>query len=100
MNFGADRGGGDVKDSGVGFVQRVEGAVYVLGIDRCRETVLDAVGNLDGFVQRVGGNHRRYRAEDFFLGDAHVRGDVGEDGWLDEISVRVVTFGQMMTAAL
>src|SRR5262249_6606858 len=99
VNLGANRRSVDIEDSGVSFVHRVEGAVYVLRVNRRGQPVLHAVRYFDCLIQRLRRNYRSDGAEDLFLGDAHVWLDVGEDCRLDEIAMSVVTFGQLMAAA-
>jgi hypothetical protein len=47
----------------------------------------------------VAGNDRNHGAEDFFLRDAHLGIDVGEDRRLDEPAVLVIAFVEAIAAA-
>ena len=55
----------------------------VAGPDRCRQTIDAVVGDLNGFLGGVEGDHREHRAKDLFGGDAHAVGHVVENGRLD-----------------
>jgi len=50
------------------------------------ETVCGRVADLDSILLCLELGNRANRAEDLLLHDLHVLGDVGEDGWLDEVS--------------
>src|SRR5438105_2754235 len=99
MNFGAYSGRVDVKDAGVGFVHGMKSAINILSINCCRQSIAHAVGDVDRFFERAGGNHRRNWSEDFLLRDAHVRSYISEDSWLDEKAVRIFTSSQTTAAA-
>ena len=68
-----------------------DGGVEVLGVDSGGKTVGGVVTSLDDLLLSLELGNRADRAEDFFLHDLHVLGDVGEDGGLDEVSLVAVT---------
>ncbi len=98
MNFGADGRGVDVDDAGVDVTHRAEGIVDVAGVDRRRQAILDAVGDVDRLVQRFDGNDRRDRAEDLLLRDTHIRPHIAEDRRLVEVTVRVAALFEPVAA--
>ena len=57
------------------------------GVHRTGQAVVRVVGDLDGLVDRVVGDHRQDGAEDLLAGDRHRVVDVGEDGRLDEEAI-------------
>src|SRR5207249_2116533 len=88
----------DVGDPGVEIAHSAEGLVHVAGVERRRESVLHSVGDLNGFVEVLAGNHDDDRTEDFFLRDAHAAADVAENRGFEEPAVPVVA-AQAVTAA-
>ena len=62
------------------------------GMDRGGETVGGDVTEADGLGFVFEFRNRADGAEDFFLHDFHVRGDVAEDGGLDEVAFFAVAF--------
>src|SRR5579859_1658015 len=66
------------------------GQVDVIGVDRGRQSVGRAVGDLDRLVIRAVAEHREHGPEDLLLGDPHVRPHVGEYGRLEIEPVRQV----------
>src|SRR5215472_9002977 len=79
MGFCPNRGRVNVDDSGVQVACRLESAVHVSRVNRSGKTVSRPVRNFDGLAQAADRNHRNDRAEDFFLGNAHVWRAVAED---------------------
>src|SRR5687767_3966426 len=80
----------DVKDAGVHIIHRPKCLVNVAGINRGRQTVTNAVCDLDCVVQRLCWNYGRYRSEDFFLRDAHVRRNIRKHSRLDEVATSMI----------
>src|SRR4051812_19973379 len=80
VDFGADRGGVHIENTGMHVAHRTECAVDVARIDRRRETILHTISNLDGVIQALTRNNRNDRPEDFFLRNTHSRSDIAEDG--------------------
>src|ERR1051326_7046718 len=99
MDFGADRRRIDVSDAGVQVAHGAVGLVDIAGIERRREAVDDAVGNLDGLVEAAAGDHAHHRAKDFFLRDPHFGVDVGKDGRLMEPATGMGGALEALTAA-
>jgi len=60
---------------------------------------LGVVGYLDGLVEVLDLGHGEHGTEDL-LEEAHVGGDVGEDGWRDEVAVREVALVDAVAAEL
>ena len=67
-----------------------DGSVQVAGVHGGGQTVGSGVAKLDGFL--LGGKFAdgADRAEDLLLHDLHLRGDVAEDGGLDEVALVAV----------
>jgi hypothetical protein len=65
----------------------------IVGPDRRCQTVDRIVGHPGDFLVILERDNRQNRAEDLFLGNGHVVGDVVEDGWLDEVAVGKSLFG-------
>lgn len=63
-----------------------DGGIEVRGMHRGGETVGGDVAQADGVGLVLELGNRADRAEDFFLHDLHVFGDVAEDGGLDEVA--------------
>src|SRR5688572_28093398 len=99
VDFSANSGRVDVANSGVHLIHCMEGSVDIACVDGGGQTVPDSIGDLDGVLQRVGGNDGGNWSKDLFLGDTHVRGDVGENGRLDEIAIRIIATSQALTPA-
>ena len=70
--------------SGLQRIGDFDSSVQVLGVDCSGETVGGLVAELDGFVLGLELGDGADGAEDLFLHDLHVLGDVGEDGGFDE----------------
>src|SRR6201999_3104951 len=78
---------------------RPEGAVGVARVDRSRQAVSDAVGNLNRMIEVAAFDDRNDRAEDFFLLDAHPLFYAREHGRLDEEAMfQVAAFGALAAA--
>src|SRR5580658_558987 len=92
MDFGAYGGCVDVGDACFEVAHGGEGAIDVARVERSRESVVDGVGDGDGFVKIGKLENRDDGAEDFFASDAHLRRDAGEDGWREEGSVGIGAF--------
>jgi len=58
--------------------------------ERIIHTVVGVVTNADGVSLILELGDSNDRTEDFLLGDLHVRGDIGEDGGLDEVALGTV----------
>src|SRR5215831_1968769 len=99
MNLGANSGSVHVEDAGSGVFHRAIGAIDVPGVNRGRQPILDAVSNVDGFVQATTLDHGYNRAENLFLCDSHVRFDVGKYSWLDEIAMFQIALFKPATTA-
>lgn len=65
----------------------LDGGVERLGVDSGSKTVGGAVTELDNLLLGLELGDGADWAEDLLLDDLHVLGDVGEDGWLDEVSL-------------
>ena len=70
----------------------MKSAVDVLSVNGGRQTITHAVLDLDRLIQGLCRDDLCDWPENFFLRDAHVRADVGENSRLDEIGVRVIAF--------
>lgn len=55
------------------------------------ETVRGGVSETDGILFGLEFSDGADGAEDLFLHDLHVFADIGEDGWLDEVTLVAVT---------
>ena len=55
------------------------------------ETVSGGVSETDGVLFGLEFRNGANGAEDLFLHDLHILADVGEDGWLDEVTFFAVT---------
>ncbi len=70
------------------------------------EPVGGGVSETDGVLFRLEFRDGADGAEDLFLHDLHVFADVGEDGWLDEVTFLAVTlaanfdFGALLLAGV
>src|SRR6185437_12829928 len=98
MDLGADGGGVDVDDAAVEVAQGAEGGVDVGGVERGGEAVGHAVGQGDGVLEPVAGEHRDHGAEDLLLRDAHGGLHAGEDGGFEEEAVRERAVGAAAAA--
>ncbi len=65
-------------------------AIGVGGPYGAAEAELAVVGDRDGLLLGVVGNHRQHRAEDLFLRDPRRVVDIGEDRRRDEPAVRLI----------
>ena len=81
----------DPDGTGAEAVGNADGGVEVGGVDGSGETVIRVVGALEDLLLRLELGDRADRAEDLLLDDLHVLGDVGEDSWLDKVSLVAVT---------
>ena len=79
--------GVDPDGAGAEGVGDLDGGVEVAGVDGGGETVGGGVAEADGILLGLELGDGADGAEDFFLHDLHVLGDVGEDGGLDEVSL-------------
>ena len=79
---------GGVEVRGVNGCGCVSLCKYLIQDMRCtsRETVCGRVSDLDGILLCLELGNGADWAKDLLLHDLHVLGDVGEDGWLDEVS--------------
>jgi hypothetical protein len=68
-------------------VGHLDGCVEVGGVHGCGKAVCGVVANLDDIGLGLELGDCADRAEDFFLLDLHVLGDVGEDGRLNEVAL-------------
>ena len=99
MYFRTNRRRVDIRDAGVEIANRRERFVHIPGIERRRQAVLDAVGDFNRGLQPVARNDRDHGAKDLFLGDAHLRINVGEHGWLHKVAVLIVALVEAVAAA-
>src|SRR5580658_7472978 len=100
MHFGTNRRRIDIRDPRMKVAHGGEGPVHIFGIERGRQSVFDAIRYFDGIVKIVARNDRHYRAEYFFLSDAHFGIDIDEHGWLHKIAVLIFAFIETIAAAL
>lgn len=77
----------DPDSSGAEGVGDLDGCVEVLGVDSSSETICGVVADLDDVGLALELGDCADGAEDFFLLDLHVLGDVGEDGGLNEVTL-------------
>lgn len=61
--------------------------VEVAGVDRSSQSVCGAVADLENLLLGLELGDGADWAEDLLLYDLHVLGDIGEDGWLDEVAL-------------
>ena len=73
------------------FAGHITGFVKVFGLHIGRQAVLRVVANIDGLIEAVIAQDRQHGAEDFFLGDGHLVGNIGKNGGLHIIAL-VQTF--------
>lgn len=64
-----------------------QGEIRVEGEDRAVETIRAIVGDRHGLVDAVVGLNNKHGTEDFLPRDAHLVGDIGENGRLNEAAV-------------
>lgn len=72
-------------------VRNLESSVEVGGVHGSRETVGAGVANLDNIGLGLEFGDSADGAEDLFLLDLHVLGNVGEDGRLNEVALVTLT---------
>ena len=77
-----------------------ESFVHVFGVERRRQSVVDAVRDLDGVFEIVASDDRNHRPEYFLLRDAHLAIDVDEHSRLHEIAILIFAFVEPIAAAL
>ncbi len=80
LEFEAGGGVVDVDDAGFEAAGELEGAGEIFGGEAGGQAELRLVGDLDGVVEILGLDDGEDGTEDFFLGDAHVRSHIREDG--------------------
>jgi len=68
-----------------------DGSVEVAGVYRSGKTIVGVVTGLDDLLLSLKLGDRADRAEDLFLHDLHVLGDIREDGRLNEVSLVTVS---------
>ena len=73
--------------AGLERVRDLDGGVEVLGVHGGGEAIGGGVADADGLLLGLELGDGADGAEDLFLHDLHVLGDVGEDGWLDEVAL-------------
>ena len=98
MDFRADRRSIHVSNAGVNVAHGAERLVDVARVHRRRETIRHAIRDLDCFVEVIHWDQAEHRPEDLFLGDAHLRIHVTEDGRLEEPAISVVGRVQRLAA--
>ena len=59
-------------------------------MDRCGKAVGGGVAQTDGISLVLEFGDRAHRAEDFLLHNLHLLADIGEDRWLDEVTLFTV----------
>ena len=94
MRFRANRRRIHVNDSGIQIAHGCERLVDVARVNRRRQSVRHAIGDFNGLLEIVHGNHRDHRPKNFFLGDAHARRAIAEHGRLVEPALSVRAFVQ------
>src|SRR5699024_7672085 len=72
--------------TGVNVMREVMGTLQVVGPHVCGQTILRVVCQFESFFIGVERCDRNDRTEDFFLEDAGIWCNIGEDGWLQEVS--------------
>jgi len=73
--------------AGAECVGDLDGGVEVGGVDSRGKTVRGVVANFNDIGLGLELRNGADRAEDLFLLDLHILGDVGEDGGLDEVAL-------------
>ncbi len=68
-------------------IRKLQRLVDVSGENAGGEAVRRVIAPLNHFIQRLVLENLLHWAEDLLLGNAHVVGDVGEDGRLDEVAL-------------
>src|SRR5580700_5762520 len=100
MHFGTNRWRVDVSNSGIEVTHGCEGSVHVLGVKRGRQSVFDAIRDLDSIFEVVARNDRDHRPKDFLLRDAHFGIDVDEHRRLHKITSLIFAFVEPVATAL
>lgn len=77
----------DPDGTGLEGVRNVDGGIEISGVDCGGKTVCSTVADPDGISLVLELGNGADGAEDFFLHDLHVFADVGEDRWLDEVTL-------------
>lgn len=77
----------DPHCSGLERIGNLDGSLQVAGVEGGSETVCGGVANLDDLFLGLELGNCAYWAENLFLLDLHVLGDVGEDGGLNEVAL-------------
>src|SRR2546423_13184361 len=96
MDFCADGRSVDVEDARLHVFQRAKSAVRVARVDRRRQAIPDAVGNLNRMIEVATFNDRDHRAEDLFLLDTHSRLHASENRRLDKVTIlQIATLGAL-----
>src|SRR5690348_14564718 len=98
MGFAANGRGIDVRDASFNAIDELENASGVAGVNGAGEAEADGICGIESFVETLHANDAENRAEDFFLSDAAVRGDMVKDCGPDEIALVVRASGETMAA--
>lgn len=77
----------DPNCSGLERIGNLDGSLEVGGVEGGSETVCGRVANLDDLFLGLELGNCAYWAENLFLLDLHVLGNVGEDGGLNEVAL-------------
>src|SRR5690348_443749 len=98
MGFAANGRGIDVRDASFNAIDELENASGVAGVNGAGEAEADGICGIESFVEILHANDAEDRAEDFFLRDAALRGDMVKDCGRDEIALVVRASGEAMAA--
>src|SRR5579859_3172296 len=98
MHLSANRWRIYIRDTGVNVAHGAERLIYVARVDRRREPIRHAVGDLNRLIEAVDGDEAEHRAKDFLLGNAHLLIHVSEDRRLKEPAIGVAGSVQRLAA--
>ena len=73
--------------TGIDAVGDLDSGVQVVGVDSSSQSVSGVVTSLDRILNGIELSDRANWTKDLLLHDLHVWSDVGENGWLDEVSL-------------
>lgn len=81
----------DPDSTGTESVGDTDGGVEVLSVDGSSQAIIRVVSALEDLLFCLELGDRAHWAEDLLLNDLHVFSNIGEDGWLDEVSLVAMT---------